>query len=154
MPFLNRLHEALEQHGVRYALVGGYAVALHGAVRGTFDIDIIVHWSQRTLEGAEQALASLGLESRLPISAADVFGFRQEYIQNRNLIAWNFYNPQNPAEQVDLVIADDLSGKRRQRIRTANGPVQVLSRADLIVMKRASGRPQDLEDADALERLS
>ena len=34
-----------------------------------------------------------------------------------------------------------------------DGPLQVLSRGDLIEMKRASGRPQDLEDVRALEQL-
>ncbi len=95
----------------------------------------------------------MGLVSRLPVSAKDVFQFRDEYVRNRNLIGWNFYNPQNLTEQVDIVITYDLKGKRLTRIATADGPIQVLSRKDLIEMKRSSGRPQDLEDADALERL-
>jgi len=40
--FILRVIEALKGHRVAYAIVGGYAVALHGAVRGTVDIDIIV----------------------------------------------------------------------------------------------------------------
>lgn len=153
MTFLARVCRALEDGGVRYAVVGGYAVALHGAVRGTLDIDIAVQWSSRSVRRTERALTELGLVSRLPISAEDVFHFRDEYVKNRNLVAWNFYNPQNAIEQVDIVITYDLKGKRRQRVNTADGPVQILSRRDLIEMKRVSGRPQDLEDAEALERL-
>ncbi len=153
MSFLSRLCQGLDRAGLRYAIVGGHAVALHGAVRGTVDIDIALLWNLKTLRGAEQALTELGLVSRLPISAGDVFRFRDEYIENRNLIAWNFHNPDNPTEQVDIVITYDLKGKRLKRVNTADGPVQVLSLKDLIEMKRASGRPQDLEDADALERL-
>lgn len=154
MSFLARVCAALANDGVRYALVGGYAVALHGAVRGTVDVDVALAWSLKSLQDAERALTSLGLASRLPVHAEDVFSFRDEYIRNRNLVAWNFYNPNNAAEQVDIVITYDLVGKRRQRVETADGPVHVLSRKDLIAMKKASGRPQDLEDADALERLS
>ena len=139
---------------MRYAIIGGYAVALHGAVRGTVDIDIALPWKLASLRSAENALNSIDLVSRLPISAEDVFRFRDEYVRNRNLIAWNFYNPGNAAEQVDIVITYDLVGKRRQRVNTVDGPVHILNRGDLIAMKRASGRPQDLEDADALERLS
>lgn len=154
MSFLSKVGRAFAEKGLRYAIVGGHAVALHGAVRGTVDIDIALSWNLKTLKGAEQALTELGLVSRLPISAEDVFRFRDEYIENRNLIAWNFHNPANPAEQVDIIITYDLRGKQRTRVSTADGPVQVLGLKDLIEMKRASGRPQDLEDADALERLS
>lgn len=154
MTFLHRVCQALSGAGLRYAVVGGHAVALHGAVRGTVDIDIALPWNLRSLRAAETALAGLGLRSRLPVGAEEVFRFRDEYVANRNLIAWNFYNPHDPSEQVDVVITYDLTGKRRRRIATAEGPIHVLSRVDLIAMKRASGRPQDTEDADALERLS
>ena len=137
----------------RYAVGGGHAVALHGAVRGTVDINIVVAWSLDSLQRAEKALVALDFVSRLPVAAGEIYRFRDEYVANRNLVAWNFYNPLNPAEQVDIVITYDLTGKRRHRVVTADGPVHTLSREDLISMKRASGRPQDLEDAGALERL-
>lgn len=153
MTFLSRISKALDAAGVRYAVVGGYAVALHGAVRGTVDIDLVLRWTLRDLEAAEAALSGIGLVSRLPVAADSVFRFRDEYIRNRNLIAWNFYNPQDLSEQVDIVISEDLKGKRRIRMDTLDGPVQVLSRKDLVAMKRASGRPQDLADVEALEKL-
>lgn len=153
MSFLARIGMTLDAAGVRYAVVGGYAVALHGAVRGTVDVDLILRWDLRTLEAAEAALNSLGLVSRLPVTADSVFRFRDEYMRNRNLIAWNFYNPKDLTEQVDIVIREDLKGKRTMTIQTLDGPVRVLGRKDLIAMKRASGRPQDLADIDALERL-
>jgi hypothetical protein len=153
MSFLSRVCRSLAGKSVRYAVVGGHAVALHGAVRGTVDIDIALTWDLRSLRAAERTLAEMGLVSRLPVGADDVFQFRDEYVRNRNLVAWNFYNPENLTEQVDIVITYDLKGKKRHRIGTADGPVYILSRTDLIAMKRASGRPQDIEDADALERL-
>ncbi len=153
MSFLARVGVALAAAGVRYALVGGYAVALHGAVRGTVDVDVILPWDARSLRAAEAALAGIGLKSRLPVTADEVFRFRDEYIRNRNLIAWNFYNPRDLSEQLDIVIATDLKGKKVESIETADGTLRVLSRKDLIAMKRASGRPQDLADVAALEKL-
>jgi hypothetical protein len=153
MSFLTRVGAALDSAGVRYALVGGYAVALQGAVRGTVDVDVILAWNARSLRAAEEALKNIGLVSRLPITADEVFRFRDEYIRNRNLIAWNFYNPRDLTERLDIVIATDLKGKRVQNIRTVDGPLRVLARKDLIAMKRASGRPQDLADIAALEQL-
>ncbi len=153
MSFLTRVAAALETAGVRYAVVGGYAVALHGAVRGTVDVDVILAWNLRSLQAAEQTLKGIGLVSRLPITADEVFRFRDEYVRNRNLIAWNFYNPGDLTEQLDLIISTDLKGKKVQSIRTVDGPVRILARKDLIALKRASGRPQDLADIEALERL-
>ena len=150
---LTRICGALEQAGVRYAVVGGHAVALHGAVRGTVDIDIVLSWTQASLVNAERALTGIGLVSRLPIAADDILEFRDEYIQKRKLIAWNFYNPKDLSEQVDIVITYDLKGKRTKRIDLEDTSIRILSKADLIEMKRKSGRPQDKEDVIALERL-
>ena len=153
MSFLEKICTALREAGVRYAIAGGYAVALHGVVRGTIDVDLVLRWTEQTLIRAEAALNGIGLVSRLPVSAREVFAFRDEYVKNRNLIAWNFYNPDDPLEQVDIIITCDLTGKRTRRVQLPSGPVQVLSVRDLIDMKRTSGRPQDVEDIRALERL-
>lgn len=153
MTTLEKICGALQDADVRYAVVGGHAVALHGVVRGTLDIDVVVHWTRATLVRAEAALNAIGLVSRLPVTAREVYDFRDEYIRNRNLTAWNFSNPDNPLEQVDIIITDDLAGKRRKAVTLPTGPVHVLAVPDLIAMKRRSGRPQDLEDVRALEKL-
>ena len=153
MTFLERVCAALEDARVRYAVVGGYAVALHGAVRGTVDIDLVFPWTERTLAMAEAALNGMGLVSGLPVSAREIHAFRDEYVRNRNLIAWKFHNPDDPLEQVDIIINYDLTGKRTKRVELTSGPVRVLSVDALIAMKRESGRPQDIEDIRALERL-
>lgn len=153
MTFLSQVCIALSGKNVRYAVVGGYAVALHGAVRGTLDVDVAIAWNHKALMATELALHELGLVSRLPITATNVFQFRDEYIENRNLIGWNFYNPDNPSEQVDVVINYDLRGKKLVTVDTLAGQIKILGLTDLIEMKRASGRPQDIEDVKALEML-
>ena len=153
MTALERICASLGRAGVRYAIVGGHAVALHGAVRGTVDIDLAIAWNRKTLRATQKALHEVGLVSRLPLTADDIFDFRKEYIENRNLIAWNVHNPHDLSEQVDIVITYDLKGKRTKRIQLRNGPVQILDLKELIKMKRKSVRPQDIEDVHALERL-
>ena len=153
MTALEKVCAALAQAKLRFAIVGGHAVALHGAVRGTVDIDVAIPWNRKSLEGAERALIDIGLVSRIPVSANEIFEFRDEYIKNRNLVAWNFYNPNDLSEQVDIIIAYDLKGKRIKQIQLANALVPVLGLKDLIEMKKQSGRPQDIEDVRALEKL-
>ena len=128
-------------------------MALHGAIRGTIDINLVFPWTERTLVLAEAALNGIGLVSGLPVSAREVCAFREEYVRNRNLIAWKFHNPDDPLEQVDIIINYDLRGRRTKRVELASGPVTVLSIGDLIAMKRESRRPQDIEDIRALEQL-
>jgi len=151
---LKRLCEKLKSNQVAYALVGGHAVALHGAVRGTVDIDFVIRWNKTNLTNAESLLKELGLISRLPITADEVFSFRDEYIKNRNLIAWNFYNPDNLAEQVDLIIDFDLSGKSIVNMTVGEVEMSVISIKQLINMKKKSARPQDLADIEALKKIA
>lgn len=151
--FLERVCRALREAGVDYAIVGGHAVALHGAVRGTLDVDVVVRWTQDAVARAEAALLGLGLVSRIPVTAQDVFANRDEYTRRRNLIAWDFYHPAMPMNQVDLLIDYNLAHKQVDTVALPSGPVQVLCKRDLMAMKRKSNRPQDVEDVAALEKL-
>ncbi|MEX2129851.1 MAG: hypothetical protein WD772_00065, partial [Pseudohongiellaceae bacterium] len=151
--FIEQVCNQLANHQVPYAVVGGHAVALHGAVRGTVDLDLVIRWSEINLENTEKALKELGLVSRLPLSANEVFKYRDQYVKERNLIAWNFYNPGRLDEQVDLTINYDLGDEESVRKQTASGTIEIIPLVSLIKMKRASGRPQDLIDIKALENL-
>lgn len=152
--FVYEVAARLGEAGVPFAIVGGYAVALHGAVRGTVDLDIVLRLSKTHFEAAEEALIALGLSPRLPVNAAEVFAFREEYIKNRNLTAWSFCDPKDPTRTVDIIITHDLAKLRIKRIRAGRAVLPVLAIPDLIAMKRSSGRPQDLEDVKALEALN
>lgn len=151
--FVIQIADALKKHGVDYALVGGYAVALHGAVRGTVDIDIVIPLKQSAFTKAEQALTEIGLQPRLPVSANEVFLFREEYIKNKNLIAWSFSNPKNPTEIVNIIITEDLNEMRPAVKKVMGKKIKVADITSLIAMKTRSGRPQDIEDVKALRKL-
>ena len=83
----------------------------------------------------------------------DVFHFRDEYIQNRNLLAWSFYNPSDLSQQLDIVINMDLKGRKTNKRVLRDQTIYVLNLEDLIAMKKEAGRPQDLADIEALESL-
>jgi predicted nucleotidyltransferase len=151
--FIQNVIGALEKHKIRYALVGGHAVALHGAVRGTVDIDIVIAFRKNSLKAAEVALQELGLKSRLPITATEVYKFRKEYIQNRNLTAWSFINLNNPLEIVDILITEDLNNLKTVTKKAFGINIKVAAIPDLIAIKKKAGRPQDIEDIKALEKL-
>jgi len=152
--FIHDVCTALDNAGVMYAIVGGYAVSLHGAIRGTVDVDVAIQWSLKNLLLAEKALKQMGLVSRIPINAENLFQCRDEYIRERNLIAWNFYDPRNLTKQVDLIVNYDVESIQNTKlVQTASGHVRILSIDCLIKMKEMSGRPQDLADVEALKSL-
>ena len=153
MTFVEKICKALDEAGVRFALVGGYAVALHGAPRGTIDIDLAVRWSLEDLVNAETALKDVGLISRLPITPRDVYERRSESVQNHNLVAWEFHHPDEPLEQVDIIINYDLEGKSTSTVETSQTTIPILSVDDLIEMKKLRGREQDVADVAALNKL-
>ena len=146
--------EALHRNKIPYAIVGGFAVALHGAVRGTVDLDLIIKITKKDFVALEKCLLGIGLKPRLPVGAEQVFDFREDYIKNRNLIAWSFYSEKSAAETVDIIITHDLRKMKVDRLKIDGKTLFVLSVKDLIKMKRESGRPQDLHDIQALESLS
>lgn len=151
--FIERVVATLKRERVRFAVAGGFAVALHGAVRGTVDIDLVIALVKRDFVTVQKALEQIGLTSRLPLEGHEVFTFREEYIRNRNLIAWSFTNAADPSEIVDIILTEDLRKIKIETIVAGDLELPVVSAADLIRMKEKSGRPQDIEDIKALRKL-
>jgi hypothetical protein len=152
-PFIFKVTEAFQKQKIRYALVGGYAVALHGALRGTVDIDVLVSLQRAELEKVEKVLLSLGLISRIPVSAKEIAAFHKEYVEKRNLIAWSFVNPKNPIEIVDVLLNHDVSEVETVIKAVAGKKISVCGIDDLIRLKKEAAREQDKEDVKALTAL-
>jgi len=151
---LVRIAQALEAARLPYAVVGGYALALHGAMRGTVDVDLVIRFREADFQKLEKVMSSLGLVSRLPVTAREVFQFREEYLRNRNLRAWSFVNPSVPADVVDIILSEDLARMKVKRIKFRGQVIRVASVQDLIRMKQKSDRLQDQEDVKSLKELS
>jgi hypothetical protein len=151
--FIKKLAQAFSENKIPYSIVGGYALVLHGAVRGTLDVDMVTQLTLKNLKKLESVLKSLGLECRQPVSAHDIFNFREEYIKNRNMIAWSFFNPMNPSELVDIIITIDLNEIGIEKKKLQDITLPVIDKKSLIEMKKKAGRPQDKIDVKALETL-
>jgi predicted nucleotidyltransferase len=147
---LSRLVNAIRKEKINYMIVGGYAVNFHGYSRNTVDIDLVIKFTLTNLKKIEKILHQMGMVSRLPIDAISIFKFRDEYIKNRNLIAWNFYNKDDPTDQVDILINHDISDFKSEKFKVGQMEVKVISKEDLIKMKKSAGRDKDLLDIKEL----
>ena len=150
--FLFQIIDAFEKEELQYAIIGGYAMALHGLVRATVDIDFVLNLNKNDFEKAEKILLTLGLQSRLPISANDVITMRKEYIENRNLLAWSFVDHKNFTRQVDILITHDLKKMDCVRISVGGRKISVASLPQLLKLKKISARPQDLIDIENIQK--
>ena len=149
---LSKLITALKKEKINYMIVGGYAVNFHGYSRNTVDIDLIIKFTLANLKKIEKLLQQMGMVSRLPIDAVSVYNFRDEYIKNRNLIAWNFYNENDPTDQIDILINHDVSDFKSEKFRVGQLEFKVISKEDLIRMKKKAGRDKDLLDIKELTK--
>jgi hypothetical protein len=157
--FYLELFRALEEHRVRYLLVGGLAMNLHGVPRMTMDVDLVLALDAKNIDQFMRCAQSLGLEPQVPVpvrALADPIA-RTRWIQQRHMIAFALSAPEPSAPTVDVLIAHPLDvdvASARAVVRDADGvAVRMASIEDMIALKSDTGRRQDADDVVHLRRL-
>ena len=137
--------QCLNDEGVKFLLVGAYALAAHGYPRATMDIDLWVMPSPDNAQAVLRALRRFGAPLH-DLSAADLL--RDDTVFQIGVAP----------RRIDIITG--ASGLRFEETFHASSPIEIESlqiripsRNDLIRNKRASGRTKDLADAEALESL-
>jgi len=136
------LFALLNRHGVEFLVIGGYALAFHGAPRYTGDIDLFI---RPTTDNAEKLLLCL-----------EEFGFRAsglvaaDMLEDRKVLELG-----RPPVQVHVMAAiSGVSWRDAWESRVPGGygdtPLFFIGREALIINKRATGRTKDLADIEAL----
>jgi hypothetical protein len=136
--------EALNANDVRYLLVGGYAVVLHGHPRLTKDIDFWIPPERENARRALHAIEQFGLAS---------VGTTLEDLTTPGMIVQFGV----PPLRIDLIT--ELEGidfetcyKKRVKTEISGISVNLIDIESLKKNKRATGRHQDLADAENLEK--
>lgn len=130
-------------HSVEFLIVGAYALAVHGHLRATKDLDV---WVRPSEENARKVFRAL-----------QAFGAVTEGLTETDLAMPGVFVQLGVAPvRIDVLSSIDGVGFEQawaNRVAATYGdqPVFVISRADLIINKRASARLQDLADVEALE---
>ena len=156
---LERVFEALNEAKVRYLVVGGMAVVLHGHLRTTQDLDLVIQLSPENVRAALDALAALGFRPRAPVPLLDFADpeKRERWRREKNLVVFSLWSSDLPDFTLDLFAQEpfDFDGvfSRALRVPFERTEATVVSLADLIELKRKSGRPLDLDDVQALSSL-
>jgi predicted nucleotidyltransferase len=137
--------ELLSKQGVRYAVIGAMAAAVHGVVRASLDADAIVALPLREAQVLRHSLIEEGYEAALRTGDVDdpIAGLLE--IKDRH------------GNRVDLLIGlrgmDPELLDRTRQVRLAEAILEVVGPEDFIAMKAFAGGPVDLADARAVIEL-
>lgn len=150
---------ALNRAGVRYLVVGGVAVVLHGYLRTTVDLDLVVELKPDNVRRAMRALGDLHYRPRAPVPAEALADpeERERWIREKGLTVFSLWSPAHPTLEVDVFVSEPFDFgvvyARAVRVPLERSEVTVIAFEDLIALKRRVGRPRDQEDIAALESL-
>lgn len=132
---------------VEFVVVGAHALAVHGIVRATGDLDILVRASRSNALRVIAALKAFGA----PLEAHGVS--ERDFEESDNV-----YQVGLPPRRIDLLtsisgVSFDEALERAVRVTIDELSIPFIGRAALLRNKRATGRDKDRVDADLLERI-
>lgn len=149
----------LHKHKVRYLVIGGIAVNLHGFGRATGDLDIIVDFSKDNLKKFIDTVKKMGLLPKIPVKLDDLCdkNLRDSWIEEKNMKVFSVYNPRDQMELIDILLEYDLDFekeyKNREIAKAGEIEIPIISIDGLIKLKKAAGRERDKLDISALEKI-
>lgn len=157
--FYREVIRALSQAEIRYLVVGGVAVNLHGIPRMTYDLDLMISLDVTNVRSAVDVMQKLGFVPRLPVRAEDFESeeLRMQWKNEKHMLVFSFIKSNKEFETVDFFIDNPMNFdecyERRQILNPGGIPISTISVEDLIALKKLGGRKQDQSDIEALEKL-
>lgn len=150
---------ALREHEVEFIVIGGFSLAAHGYVRGTKDLDIVPEPSRANLRRLLGALESLDAE---PLAAGDFEAGEILELNLDNLALGGNWLLRTRFGRLDVMqYVEGMQSYEQLRdqaitpeLESLPGKILFAGRDDLIALKRAAGREQDLIDIAELERAT
>lgn len=153
------LFRALESEQVRYILVGGVAVNLHGIGRLTVDVDLMLALDSENLTRFISAVRPFNVKPVVPVALEDFMDERKVkgWIEDKGMLAFAL-RPADPAQPtVDILVRPAVPFEEayaRHVTRRIEGvTVRIAAIEDIIRLKTNTGRQKDEADIKALAQL-
>lgn len=129
---------------VKYLVIGGYAVSIHGYPRSTKDLDILIKLSEENAAKMKNVI--------------DEFGFASLKLTKKDFLKPDFVT-QLGQEPIRIDILNDIDGldyeeawKNRKMVNYEGEPISFIGYNELLKIKAIAGRPQDLADISKLKK--
>jgi len=158
---LSAILHALNHANVKYLVVGGVAVNLHGYQRVTADLDIVIQLNDANIHGALQVFKELDYKPTIPepIESFADKSKRLAWIDSKNMEVFQLRSARYEDTSIDVFVkepfdfdkeyrqADEIELDRELKIR-------LIGTAALIAMKQTADRDKDKDDIYNLRLLS
>ena len=133
---------------------------LYGIERATADIDMVIKLDKKNVARFIKSAKRLKLKPKIPVALEDFAdeekrnGWRKE----KKMIVFSLYDKKEPYMPVDVFVYEpfdfDFVYSRRCKIKFSGTTLSVISPAELIAMKKKTGRVRDKSDAYYLDKIS
>ncbi len=134
----------LKQRKVKFLIVGGWALGVHGYIRATADLDIWISVDDRNVDFLIEGLREFGVPEGVPKS------FFQE--------SGNAFRMGQPPMRIEIITEAsgvDFNGsyERREEVDIGGLNLPFIGYKDFVKNKKSSGRYKDLADLEALGEI-
>lgn len=152
---IEEIFKTLKKNHVKYAVAGGVAVVLHGFIRFTHDVDLIIDFSKTNVARFAAAMKELNFRPGVPINPMDLADAKKRRIwqRDKNAKTITFYQPSQSLLQIDVLLIRELSKTATVRKKVGNFFVPVIDYEELIHMKRRANRLTDQLDIEKLKEI-
>ncbi|MDO9400068.1 MAG: hypothetical protein Q7T46_01160 [Polaromonas sp.] len=150
---------ALTDADVRFVLVGGFAVQLHGFVRTTIDLDLVLAMEDDNLSKFITVAKQFGLAPIIPVNIDSLKNAQQidQWHREKGMLAFALREPQVAGSVIDVLVRPEVLFDKLQAeavtVHLFDRAVKIASIDHLLFMKRIANRPKDRIDIEALEKI-
>jgi predicted nucleotidyltransferase len=132
------------QYNVKYLVIGGYAVAIHGYPRYTKDLDVSIEMSEENAERVVRVINDFGLSS---------LRLTKEDFLKENFVTQLGYDPIRIDILNDLeVVTFDEAWRNKKVVTMFDVSINFIGLEELLKIKAKAGRKQDIADIDKLKK--
>lgn len=157
--FYEEVFRKLAEQKIRYAVAGGVALVLHGIVRLTADLDIILDMDESNLARFISCIKELGFRPRVPVQLEDFISadHRELWKKEKEMKVFTFFHPQRQMQQIDVFIEEYIPFIELEQeivqVQVRDISIPVVSIRHLKALKTVSSRAQDIADIAMLDDL-
>ena len=151
--------QALSSDSVEFVVVGGMAVQLHGYMRMTYDIDLVLAMSDSNLERFIEVAKHFGLTPVIPVPIDSLknSALLEQWHREKGMLAFALREPGVGGFVVDVLVRPDVSyealAAQAVQGQMFSHSVRIASIDHLLEMKRIANRPKDQLDIVALDKI-
>ncbi len=157
---LSAILHALNHANVKFLIVGGVAVNLHGYQRMTADLDLVIQLNTANLTKALSVFQDFGYKPMVPVDLLDATdeNKRSEWISGKNMTVLQLWSDKYSDTSIDIFIKEPFDFDSEYSKATAifldqDLSIKLISLDTLISMKKTVGRDRDNDDIHHLEMI-